>query len=70
MTTATWTASAPATPAQNITVPGVHIFGKIGRTCGFILRCMFNENSDYLGLDLNGSPIWVKHQPPFRQTKS
>ncbi len=60
MTTATWTASAPVTPAQNITVPGTGIIAKIGRTCGAILRSITSADSDYLGLDLNGNPMWIK----------
>jgi len=60
MTTVTWTASAPVTPASNAVFPGQALLVKIGRACAKMFSLMASSDSDYLGLDLNGNPMWIK----------
>ena len=60
MTTVSWTASAPVTPAGKLAFPGQNLIAKIGRAFVSILAAMAPSDSDYLGLDLNGNPMWVK----------
>lgn len=60
MTTVTWTASAPVTSTGAAFFPGQELLVKIGRTFGTLFRLMASSDSNYLGLDLNGNPMWIK----------
>jgi len=60
MTSATWTATAPATTTQDIATIAKPKFAYLMRFAAVALGINSDKNDDFRGLDLNGNAMWSK----------